>query len=266
MRGGARPLRPPRPLLPPALAEKATAASAAALSVRRRQRVPVMIVCSARARVGRTLLARLLTEYFLANGRPVAAFDANPNDRALSDYLPFHSITAEVADTRRQMALFDRLVANDGTAKVVDLAPALADPFFDLVEQLDFIAAARANGIDTITLFVTELHRRSVELGWMLLRRFAGMHLVPVHNEAFAAADFPRPPTGTEIRLPGLPPLLQGVINRQNFSFSAYMQDPENAQTPLAAWIRRNFLAIRALEIRLHLAELGRSYDAAAPD
>lgn len=265
MHSGARPLRPPRPLIPPALVEKATAANVAALSARR-QRVPVMIVCSARAHVGRTLVARLLTEYFLANGRPVAAFDANPNDRALSDYLPFHSITAEVADTRRQMALFDRLVANDGVAKVVDLAPALTDPFFDLVERLDFIAAARANGIDIITLFMTELHSRSVELGWMLLRRFVGMHLIPVHNEAFAAPDFPRPPTGADIRLPELPTLLQGVINRRNFSFSAYLSDPANAQTPLAAWIRRNFLAIRALEIRLHLAELNRSFDTPAAD
>src|SRR5205823_3597935 len=94
-------------------------------------RAPVIFVCSPRPRVGKTLVARLLVEFFLANHRRALAFDANPNDPALSEYLPAEPAT--IADTPGQMALFDRLIVNDGTPKVVDLA---ADQFERLVAVL----------------------------------------------------------------------------------------------------------------------------------
>jgi hypothetical protein len=42
------------------------------------RRTPIFIVTSSRPRVGKTLIARALTEYFRVQSRPVAAFDVNP--------------------------------------------------------------------------------------------------------------------------------------------------------------------------------------------
>lgn len=262
---GARLLRPARPLVLPAFAadDHVTERARTALAPPRRTRVPVMVVCSARPRVGRTLLARLLTEFLLADGRPALAFDANPNDRALSAFLPAHTMTAEIAETRSQMALFDRLVTNDGAGKVVDLAPELSFPFFDLVERLDFVAAARANGIDTFVLLLEEDHRRSAELAHMLANGYSGMPVVPVLNEAVVPPDFPAS-AGPSIKLPALSRYHLGIVNRHGFSFAQYLRDPANVQTSLAAWIRRRFLVFRALELRLMLAEVDRSFDAAS--
>src|SRR4051812_35081985 len=75
-----------------------------------RRRQPLYVVCSPRSRVGRSLLARLLTEYILSDGRRVLAFDVNPEDRALARHLPLHALPGSIADTRGQVALFDRLI------------------------------------------------------------------------------------------------------------------------------------------------------------
>ena len=61
------------------------------------RRTPIFIVCSPRPRVGKTLLARALAEFFRADERPVAAFDVNPDEFSLVDYLPGHTAVASVA-------------------------------------------------------------------------------------------------------------------------------------------------------------------------
>ena len=50
-------------------------------------RTPVFMICSPRPRVGKTLLARALVEFFRANSRPVSAFDVNPDEFALVEDL-----------------------------------------------------------------------------------------------------------------------------------------------------------------------------------
>jgi hypothetical protein len=149
---------------------------------------------------------------------------------------------------------------NDGFSKIVDLAPELSTPFFDLVNLLGFVGAARLNAVDMIVLYLAEEHPRSAEL-FQTLSCFPGLTLVPVHNEAINAPDFPHSTAWPSLRLPVLSPLLHGVINRHTFSFAEYLRNPSNAQTGLGAWIGRTFLGFRDLEIRLRLAEVARSFD-----
>ena len=49
------------------------------------RRTPIFIVTSSRPRVGKTLVARALTEYFPAQNRPIQAFDVNPDEFSLID-------------------------------------------------------------------------------------------------------------------------------------------------------------------------------------
>ena len=59
-------------------------------------RTPVYIVCSPRPRVGKTLVARLLTEYLDLENRYTTAFDINLNEPSLLDYLPKLTETASI--------------------------------------------------------------------------------------------------------------------------------------------------------------------------
>jgi hypothetical protein len=49
---------------------------------------PLYVVCSPCRCVGKTLVARLLTEFYVLKDRPVAAFDLADEGPQLADYLP----------------------------------------------------------------------------------------------------------------------------------------------------------------------------------
>ena len=85
------------------------------------RRTPVYIVCSPRPAVGKTLIARALTEFLVLQRGAVTAFDINLREPSLLNYLPGVTETALISDTFGQMALMDRLIVNDDVPKVIDL-------------------------------------------------------------------------------------------------------------------------------------------------
>ena len=74
---------------------------------------PLYVVCSPCRHVGKTLVSRLLSEFYIVNDRPVAAFDLADEGPQLADYLPDITTIADISDTRGQMAFFDRLRAGN---------------------------------------------------------------------------------------------------------------------------------------------------------
>jgi hypothetical protein len=226
------------------------------------RRTPVFIVTSSRPRVGKTLIARALTEYFCAQRRVVAAFDVNPDDFKLIDYLPAYTAAASINDTRGEMALFDQLVTADLVPKVVDLGHVLFDRFFALMQQLDFVAEARRRAIAPIVLFIADPDERARQGYAMLSDRFPDLALVPLLNEntprvARYRANFP--PTrhgGDPLGIPALTPVLRSVIDRPGFSFISYAVKTADPTAELYDWMRRVFIGFRELEVRLLLGEL----------
>src|SRR6202795_2923501 len=97
---------------------------------------PVYIICSPRPLVGKTLVARQLTEFLLLKNGQVTAFDINLKEPALLDYLPDITETAEIDDTFGKMALMDRLIINDGISKVIDLGYHAFDEYFKMSAEI----------------------------------------------------------------------------------------------------------------------------------
>jgi len=226
------------------------------------RRTPVYIICSPRPRVGKTLLARLLTEFIDGDGRSVAAFDVNYDDFALADCLPRRATIAKIADTRGQIALFDELVVNDGTVKIVDLGAWAFDRFFGLVHELEFVQEAHRHALQPLVLFAADPHRRSMEAYANLQDELPDIALVPVCNGAIIREQqmrehFPGRRVGrVPVRITPLQPFLKTFIDRPRFSFDGFLRRPANAETELHAWIRRCFLEFRDLEMRLLLENM----------
>jgi len=215
---------------------------------------PVFFICSPRPRVGKTLIARLLTEFFLFDGRSVVAFDTSPNDASLSRYLPDCAIPATISDIKSQMALFDRLMINDTKPKIVDLATELFDPFFLLMGNIGFLEEAPKLSITPVILFVADGQPISTKAYEQVWRRFPGSLLFPVHNQATMAVwhygHFPtRHANGVPLRIPCLPWRLTGAVNRRGFSFIKCLDTPVDLPTELYEWLDRSFLAFRELQL-----------------
>jgi hypothetical protein len=226
------------------------------------RRTPIFIVTSSRPRVGRTLIARALTEYFCAQNRPVAAFDVNPDEFKLIDHLPAYTAAASLNDTRGEMALFDQLVLEDTVPKVVDLSHQLLDRFFQVMQQIDFAREVRRRAIAPMVLFVADPDERSRRGYAMLKDRFPELPLVPVLNEHVQRVGAYRanfPPTrlgGEPINIPALTPVVRSVVDRRNFSFVTYVQKTNDKTSELYEWMGRVFISFRELEVRLLLGEI----------
>src|SRR6195952_3212582 len=113
---------------------------------------PVFIVCSPRPLVGKTLLARMRSGLLvLKNGKGgVSAFDINLKEPSLLEYVPDITETAEVDTTFGQMALMDRVILNDGIAKVIDLGFHAFDEFFKMSGEIGFFKEAARRGISPL--------------------------------------------------------------------------------------------------------------------
>ena len=222
---------------------------------------PLYIIASQHPRVGKTLIARLLVEFLRVSSRPLVGYDLDPREPALAAHFPNLVWTVDIADTRGQMALFDRLIADHWRTTVIDLGYGLFEQFFAVMAEIGFEREARRQGIEPIVLFITDSAPITARNYAELRRRLPQTTFVPVHNEAtsfmFIPQDFPpsRPEYGV-IRVPRLSPIVRGVIDRPGFSFGAYMAKQPGGPTEVHSWIGSIFNEFRELELRLLIGAL----------
>jgi hypothetical protein len=218
------------------------------------RQTPVYIVCSPRPLVGKTLIARLLSEFLLLKNGTVIPFDVNLKEPSLLEYLPDITETAEVDDTFGKMALMDRVILNDGIAKVIDLGFHAFDEFFKMTEEIGFMKEADRRGVSPIVLFVGDSDRVSMRSYPMLQRQIPPTALVTVENEYVVRGELPEIlAAGRVLRIAALPTFLKTYVDRLSFSFTDYLRSEKDSSTELHQWIRRNYLSFRELELSLIL-------------
>jgi hypothetical protein len=215
---------------------------------------PVYIICSPRPQVGKTLIARLLSEFLLLKNGRVTAFDINLKEPSLLDYLPELTETADVIDTYGKMQLMDRLIVDDGLAKVIDLGFHAFDEFFKMSEQIGFMKEATRRNVAPVILFVADRDRTSGRAHEMLREQIPATNLITVDNEYVVRGELlPSMSRGRIIRMTALPTFLKTYIDRLNFSFTGYLRHEKDSSTELHQWIRRNYFTFRELELNLIL-------------
>ena len=217
-------------------------------------RTPVYVICSPRPQVGKTLLARLLSEFLLLKNSAVTAFDVNLKEPSLLDYLPKVTETADIDTTFGKMALMDRVIVNDGISKVVDLGFHAFDEFFTMTEEIGFFKEAARRGVTPVILFVADSDRISLRAHAMLQDQSPRGLLVTVDNEVVLRGEMPEVCAGGRIlRIAALPVFLKTYIDRLNFSFTGYLRAEKDSSTELHQWIRDNYFSFRELELSLIL-------------
>jgi hypothetical protein len=215
---------------------------------------PVYIICSPRPLVGKTLIARQLAEFFRLKNGDVVAFDINLKEPSLLDFLPDITETAEIEDTFGKMALMDRVIVNDGVAKVIDLGFHAFDEFFKMADEIGFMKEAVRRGVSPVVLFVADTDRVSARGFAMLRAQIPRASLIVVDNEYVVRGELPEAMTQDRvIRIAALPTFLKTYIDRLTFSFTGYLRSENDSSTELHQWIRRNYFSFRELELSLIL-------------
>ena len=213
---------------------------------------PVYIICSPRPQVGKTLIARLLSEFLLLKNGALNAFDVNLKEPSLLDYLPKVTETADVVDTYGKMQLMDRVIVNDGIAKVIDLGYHAFDEFFKMADQIGLMKEALRRRVAPVILFVGDTDRASARAHEMLQQQILPNSLVVVDNEFVVRGELPPAMgRGRTLRLGALPVFLKTYIDRLSFSFTGYLRSERDSSTELHQWIRRNYSSFRDVELSL---------------
>jgi hypothetical protein len=225
---------------------------------------PLFIVCSPNRRVGKTLVARFIAEYYLADERPIDAYDLADEAPQLADYLPKHTAVVDISDVRSQMGLFDGLLADATIPKVIDVGHRMFGVFFAVAHKIDLFEEARRRRIEPVILFMIDPDQRAEKAYALLRRSFPGISLLPARNLKVAkglryGATFPHASKlAAGIEIAELPSSLQPLIDRPNFSFADFPQRPQagsrlsvKGRDELLNWIRRFRFQLREIELCL---------------
>jgi len=225
---------------------------------------PIYVVCSPSRQVGKTMLARLLTEHYLADGRPVAAFDLADEGPGLADYLPHKVTIPNIRETRGQMKFFDGLIETPDVPKVIDLSHREFANFFTIVDKIGLFEEARRRAIEPLILFLIDPNPISAKAYDLLRRRLVGTSLLPVRNLMVAkglpyGAAFPHAsPLVVSLDLPVLGPAARALVEREKFSFldlgnqaTSRSDIPARQRAELDAWFRRARFQFREIELSL---------------
>jgi hypothetical protein len=213
---------------------------------------PVYIICSPRPQVGKTLIARLLCEFQLLKNGNVVGFDINLKEPSLLEYLPSITETADIMDTFGKMRLMDRVIADDGVAKVIDLGFHAFDEFFRMTEEIGFLKEAVRRNVAPMVLFIGDSDRVSMRGHETLQDQIPYANLITVDNEFVVRGELPEALSGGHtLRIGALPLFLKTYIDRLPFSFTNYLRQEKDSSTELHQWIRRNYYSFREIELSL---------------
>ena len=225
----------------------------------------VTIIASPRPRVGKTMLARLVTDFHIHEGRAAAAFDLNTGETALARFAPGITAQASIADVKGQMALFDRLVADDDVAKIVDVGHDQFEEFFAQAVRMGLAEEARRRDIAPSVLFIATPDRSSIEAYRRLRSRMPLATLTPAFNELLGPPQhrdsYPMLGRSEPLRFPALAPALRKHVERPPFTFADEQlanasNIPLDDHIELRRWLRKTYAQLRELENDIDIARV----------
>ncbi len=229
----------------------------------------VYVVCSDRARNGKTLLARLYADFLLAVGRDPLIIDADsPNGKA-AGYFPDRSIIVDLDRVEGQMTAFDTILMMPERDYIFDLPARVFSRFFNVVEELNFIDESRAAGLEIIVLYIVEPSLASLKTAKDVYISYPLDRFIAVRNEAFghvldryeeAKIYFDISAYG-EIAMPEASKAAMEAVDAPGFSFSALMKGEEYDLDAATARRLRGFAQIifgqiRDIQLKLDIVDL----------
>lgn len=223
------------------------------------------VVCSPRARSGKTVLSRALTDYLLVTNANPWVFDSDIGEGELSSYFPNHATIADLDRVQGQMTVFDGLLNASQGSYVVDLAQRQLDRFFDIVTDIEFVPEAAQVGLELIVLMIVDRDAAMVARAKQLMQDVQDVRFVIVRNEA---CEGPEPPVdmvdpftmleaaATQLEIPRLDPVVYQFADGPDFSLSSFLsEEPRGmsivARARLRKWLHSFFDRLYAMQLAL---------------
>lgn len=231
-----------------------------------KRRTFVYIVCSPSPRVGVSMTARLLGDYFFHKGRAFVGFDCDPHESPFAHRFPHDVNVTDLSVIQGQISLFDRLLVHDETPKIVDVWNRVFTQFFSITREVGFIEEARRLGVEPVLLYVADDTLGGLDTAVQLNRQWPDVMMTIVNNEGAAPLGkgvhtiLDRYPSERTFLIPPLDPIVQRTIDRAGFSLSRFLLAPPSdmsivVRTALRVWLGRVFAQFHAFELRIAMED-----------
>ena len=184
----------------------------------------VYITASDQSRNGKTLLARLLADYLLLDGKDPFLIDTDAPDGPLRLFFPGRTALAEFEKIKGRMKAFDTIIGAPGRDYVVDLPQRNVQDFFEAVRELDFFGAARAAGFRIIVFFIVDRTTSSLRAAKQVYDQKGIDLFVAVKNEFVGSAW---PPGEGALVIPFLDREVALAISEKRFSLRNFVLGDE---------------------------------------
>ena len=228
------------------------------------QRTRVYICCSPHKRTGTTTTARLLADYFIVTRRSFAGFDTDPQEPDYWARFPQAVTIVDAAKIQGQVAMFDRLLVNDGTPKIVDVRYRSYDGFLEIIGQIGFMDEALRAMVLPIVLFHVDATGASLAASRALARHWPDLCMVMVMNKGAAplgrdALDIlPQFPSPRRLVIGALDPATKACFEASDFSLSHFLLMPPSEmsiviRTGLRAWVAPIFTQFQTFELPMSM-------------
>ncbi len=122
--------------------------------------------------VGKSMLSRLLSQYFLDHGLPFTAFDTDRSHATLSRFYGEHAQPAVVDRYEALDRIIETAVEQPGHRVLVDLAAQTHEPLVRWIDESGVLDMADLSGLGLYYWHVMDAGRDSVDLLARLLDRF----------------------------------------------------------------------------------------------
>lgn len=221
--------------------------------------------------VGKSVVSRLLAQYFIDKGRPFTGFDT---DRSHTSFTRFYSDYASpvIVDSyegldRLVEALEDQAVGSEQKSVIVDLAAQTAAPLTRWIKDSDLFSVMKDLGIAVNVWHVADAGKDSVDLLGRLLNTFEeGPNYIVVKNQG-RGTDFSQLEESLAlekavslganvITLGQLHEASMRKIDRQNTSFWAAINDRSGPEAlgllerqRVKLWLKRSYDMLDTLDL-----------------
>lgn len=200
-------------------------------------RPTVHIITSDQHRNGKTLLARVLADYLLLDGRDPFLIDTDAPDAPLRTYFPGRTQIADFATVQGQIKIFDTVLASTGRDYVFDLTAKHTTAFFEKAIELGFVQELQTLDYSVVVFFIVDNTMDAYKYFIDFKRNFRSSLIIPVRNH-FVGSMLPQEESALD--LPTLDEETMRAITHRHFSLREYvLGDPQNLPAQLDINLKR---------------------------
>jgi hypothetical protein len=227
-------------------------------------RPTVFFFISPTARIGMSMLVRVVADFFILHQNDFHGFDTNINNPRLVQRFAQTFQKVDLATISGQMQLLDSILDHAHKNALVDVWSPLLPQLMTLLTETHFITEAEQRGMDVVFMLGINDHVSAAAVARQIRHIAGNVQIVGIINEGVSAFGYEASdvmssrPIDQTFEVGSLDHITLRAIEAEHFSFTRFFMTPPThmsivVKAQVKQWLTRNFTQLRTFEMRRSL-------------